>query len=125
MPQHKESAIVPRRWFRAAWDRVLGGALIAGGGVFVAAGYLGASGTRRISEQAAYLASGGLGGLFLLGCGATLLLSADLRDLGRQLDAAESVMSSLPALAGQDSQWEVPSGTAAGHREVELARGGR
>ena len=113
------------RWLRAAWDRALGGVLIAGGGAFVLAGYLGASGTSRISEQAAYLASGGLGGLFLLGCGATLLLAADLRDLWRQLDAAESVMASRAAPEVQGSQWEAASGTAEGHREVELARGGR
>jgi hypothetical protein len=33
-----------------------------------------------------YIASGGLGGIFLLGLGSTLWLSADLRDEWRKLD---------------------------------------
>ncbi len=104
MPRNKGGAIV--RWprLRAAWDRALGVGLIAGGGVCVMGGYLGVSGTRRLSEQAAYLASGGLGGLFLLGCGATLLVSADLSDLWRQLEITEEAVD---------------------RREIELVRGGR
>ena len=113
------------RWLRGAWDRALGVALVAAGGAFVVAGYLGVSATRRLSEQAAYLASGGVGGLFLLGCGATLLLSADLRDLWGQLDATETALSSAAGSEGRDSGWEAALEAAADRREVELAGGGR
>lgn len=123
-PQQKGGAVVRWRWLQAVWDRALGVSLIACGGMCVVGGYLGVSGTRRLSEQAAYLASGGLGGLFLLACGATLLLSADLRDLWRQLHAAEGALSS-PDRAGQGEHWPVAGTVNTDRREVEMAQGGR
>jgi len=81
-----------RTWLRAAWDRLLGFTAIALGGVLVIAGYVGVSGTRRIPAEASYLASGSVAGLFLLICGATLVLSADLRDQWRKLRRLESLM---------------------------------
>lgn len=74
-----------RAWLRAAWDRLLGFTAITLGGALVVAGYLGVSGSRRIPTQASYLASGSAAGLCLLICGATLVLSADLRDQWRKL----------------------------------------
>jgi hypothetical protein len=124
-PQEKGGAGVRWRWLRAVWDRALGVSLIVGGGMSLVGGYLGVSGTRRISEQAAYLASGGLGGLFLLACGATLLLTADLRDLWRQLDATEGALTSSPERAGHDLGWPVAGDASTDRREVVLARGGR
>ena len=41
------------------------------------------------AQQIPYIISGGIGGLFLLGLGAMLWLSADLRDEWRKLDAIE------------------------------------
>ncbi len=60
------------------------------GGIGVVLGWIGVSGAVYPAEQLPYLVSGGLGGLFLLGVGATLWLSADLRDEWRHLDTLES-----------------------------------
>jgi hypothetical protein len=84
------------RWIRAVWERAVGLTLIGLGSGCIIAGYWGVSGTRRLSEQAAYLASGGLGGLLLVGWGAVCLLWADLRDLDHQVSALEAVWSTPP-----------------------------
>jgi hypothetical protein len=81
-----------RVWLRAAWDRLLGFALIAVGATLALAGYVGLSGTRRIPEEVSYLTSGAVGGLFLLVCGATLVLSADMRDQLRKLRRLEPLV---------------------------------
>ena len=73
-------------WLRAEWDRVLGFTLIALGAILLVLGYLGVSDSPYVAEQLSYIASGGLGGLFLLGAGATLLILADLHDEWRKLD---------------------------------------
>ena len=78
-----------RRWLRAQWDRVLGALSMAAGGLAIVLGWWGVSGTTKTSHQLPYLISGGLGGLFLLGVGATLWLSADLRDEWRHLASME------------------------------------
>ncbi len=56
-------------------------------------GWVGVSGTNVLSDQAPYIVSGGLGGIFLLGVGATLWISADLRDEWRKLDRIEKALS--------------------------------
>lgn len=66
-------------------DRVLGWTLIGLGGLLLLLGYLGVHDTAYVVEQLPYVISGGLGGLFLLGVGTMLLLSADLRDQWRTL----------------------------------------
>jgi hypothetical protein len=80
-------------WLRAEWDRVLGFTLIAIGAVLLVLGYLGVSDSPYVAEQLAYIVSGGLGGLFLLGAGATLLILADLHDEWRKLDRVEAMLS--------------------------------
>jgi hypothetical protein len=47
------------------------------------------SDTLNTGEQLPYVVSGGMVGLFLLGLGAMLWLSADLRDEWRKLDRLE------------------------------------
>jgi len=81
-------------WLRAEWDRVLGFSLIALGAVLLVIGYLGVSDSPYVAEQLSYIASGGLGGLFLLGAGATLLILADLHDEWRKLDKVEAAIRS-------------------------------
>jgi hypothetical protein len=49
-------------------------------------GWRGVRDAELATQQIPYLASGGLIGLFLLGLGGTLWLSADLRDEWRKLD---------------------------------------
>jgi hypothetical protein len=62
------------------------------------------------AEQIPYVVSGGLVGVFLLGLGAVLWLSADLRDEWRKLDAIERHM-----LGGVPS----PSGDVNGSRDFQ------
>jgi len=49
------------------------------------------------AEQLPYIISAGIGGMFLLGLGAMLWLSADLRDEWRKLDRIERRLGSAPA----------------------------
>lgn len=71
---------------RFQWDRCLAVALGLAGAAAIFLGWLGVSDAVLPSEQIPYVVSGGLGGLFLLGIGATLWISADLRDEWRALD---------------------------------------
>jgi hypothetical protein len=73
-------------WLRHEWDRAGAGVAIAAGGIALVLGWVGVSGTGITAEQIPYVVSGGLGGLFLLGLGAMLWLSADMRDEWRVLE---------------------------------------
>lgn len=73
-------------WLRAQWDRVLAWLLVTGGLVALLVGWRGVSSTPYLAEQMPYLVSAGMFGLFLLGLGATVWISADLRDEWRKLD---------------------------------------
>jgi hypothetical protein len=79
-------------WLRAEWDRVAGFSLIGIGALLLVLGYHGVSQSPYVAEQLSYIASGGLGGLFCLGIGATLLISADLHDEWRKLDRLEAAV---------------------------------
>lgn len=72
-------------WVRTQWDRALGALAVLGGAILLLVGWLKISDTGFVSEQLPYLASAGLGGVFLLGLGGMLWLSADLRDQWREL----------------------------------------
>jgi hypothetical protein len=73
------------RLLRSQWDRAGGIAAAVAGLVALVAGWIGVSATRDTVEQIPYLVSGGLLGLFLLGVGHALWLSADLKDEWRRL----------------------------------------
>ena len=77
------------KWLRLQWDRVFGAAAIVSGAVAMLTGWSKVSATPYPAEQIPYVVSAGLGGLFLLGVGATLWHSADLRDEWRKLDRLE------------------------------------
>lgn len=70
---------------RSVGDRILAWCAIVVGLVALLLGYLGVKETAYVVEQIPYVVSGGMFGLFLLGTGAVLLLSADLRDQWRAL----------------------------------------
>lgn len=87
------------RWLRAQWDRFAGWGCVAVGGLLLIVGWYGMSGKPLAEQQLPYLLSGGLGGLFLLGLGAALLLSADLRDEWHKLDAIEEALRARDEVA--------------------------
>lgn len=75
------------------WDRALALVATVVGAVMLINGWVGVSGTNVLSEQEPYIVSGGIGGIFLLGIGATLWVSADLRDEWRKLDRIEKALA--------------------------------
>ena len=79
-------------WLPAVRERLIGVALIIAGVVMVIGGYLGVRGTPFVVIQLCYLASGGVIGIFCLGLGAAMVLSADLHDEWRHLDAIEAAI---------------------------------
>jgi hypothetical protein len=72
-------------WLRVQWDRAAAGAAFLAGLAALGLGWLGISDSLYVVEQLPYLISGGLVGLFLLGFGAVMWISADLRDEWREL----------------------------------------
>jgi len=71
------------------WDRSSAIVLTVIGAIALLGGWLGVRGTPVLAEQTRYIVSGGIGAVFFLGIGATLWLSADLRDEWRKLDRIE------------------------------------
>lgn len=82
-------------WARAQWDRVSAWVLVGIGALALVLGWIGVTGTPYVFEQIPYVISGGLGGLFLLGLGAMLWISADLRDEWRKLDQLVRLQEAL------------------------------
>jgi hypothetical protein len=86
---------------------------VIAGALAIVLGWNGVSEEPLTAQQIPYVISGGVGGLFLLGLGAMLWLSADLRDEWRRLDAIErntrSLRSSEP---DDDDPFLVPEGAA-------------
>jgi hypothetical protein len=74
------------KWITNQWDRAIAIGVAVLGALSIVLGWYGLSGKGLPSEQIPYLASGAVFGLFLLGVGGTLWLSADLRDEWRKLD---------------------------------------
>jgi len=70
---------------RTQWDRVGAWIAIVAGAVVLLLGWWGISGTTSVGRQLPYIISGGLFGVFLLGLGGLLWVSADLRDEWREL----------------------------------------
>ena len=94
---------------KSQWDRSAAIVLTLAGVICLVAGYAGVADSAILAEQTRYIVSGGIGGIFLLGLGATLWISADLRDEWRKLDRIER------ALADGVLRWSDESaGTGAG-----------
>jgi len=77
------------------WDRTAAVVSVVAGALVLVIGWFGASGTLDPGVQLPYILSGGVGGVFLLGLGATLWLSSDLRDEWCKLDAIDETLKSL------------------------------
>lgn len=76
-------------FFRSQADRVLAVLATIGGAVALMVGWLRVSELLYPAQQIPVVLSGGLFGLFLLGVGCALWISADLRDEWRKLDRIE------------------------------------
>ncbi|WP_019874068.1 hypothetical protein [Sporichthya polymorpha] len=103
---------------KSQWDRVAAVGLMLAGAVSLIAGYLQVADSKFLAEQTRFITSGGLGGLYLLGLGATLWISADLRDEWRKLDRIER------ALADGVLRWmDAPAsaGTSTGRESAPVA----
>ena len=76
-------------WLRLQWDRASAWGCVLAGAITLLVGWVGVSQTAFTAKQLPYIAGCGLGGLALIGTGAMLWLSADLRDEWRKLDRIE------------------------------------
>jgi hypothetical protein len=80
---------------KSQWDRIAAVACAVIGVILLIVGYQGIADSPYVAEELAYLISGGLGGVFFLGIGATLYISADMHDEWRKLDRIEEAILSL------------------------------
>jgi hypothetical protein len=94
------------------WDRSAAIVSTVIGVIALLGGWLGVRGTPVLPEQTRYIVSGGIGAIFFLGVGATLWLSADLRDEWRKLDRIEQ------SLGDGVLRW---AGDAAAENTVDLS----
>lgn len=96
-------------WLRAQWDRALATLLFASGALALLLGWLGVRDEALTVLQVPYIVSGGIGGILLVSVGATLWVSADLRDEWRILDdLAAAIRSHSPSLLADDAAAENP-----------------
>ncbi|MEW6471273.1 MAG: hypothetical protein AB1679_03295 [Actinomycetota bacterium] len=84
-----------KRFLRAEWDRVAGYAFVFAGAVALVFGFIGVRTAADVIDEISYLVTGGIGAIFLLGVGATLLLSADLHDDFRKLHRVEEKLDEI------------------------------
>ncbi|MEW6471510.1 MAG: hypothetical protein AB1679_04500 [Actinomycetota bacterium] len=98
-----------KRWLRSNWDRAGAWTLTALGVVVLYVGWDRISATGYPAEQLPYLLSAGIGGALLVAFGATLLLSADLRDEWHKLDRLERTFERIESrLAETGHQPAIP-----------------
>ncbi len=95
-------------WLRLQWDRAGAWTCVFAGAITLFVGWLGVSETAFTAKQLPYIAGCGLGGLFLLGTGAMLWLSADLRDEWRKLDLIEAAIREAGLAALEAPATEAP-----------------
>ena len=98
-----------KNYLRCQWDRAGAVACLAIGVVAMIVGYVGVSGTRETADQIPYVVSGGMVGLFLLGTGVMLWLSADMRDEWRKLDAIDQRLAAGEPAAAAPGDARIPA----------------
>jgi hypothetical protein len=105
---------------KSQWDRVLAVVLTISGAIALIAGILGVNDSIYLAEQTRYITAGGIGGIFLLGLGATLWISADLRDEWRKLDRIERALGE-GVLRWVDTSGQAPAETSTARRAKTTA----
>jgi hypothetical protein len=91
---------------KSQWDRIAAVVCAVGGVILLVVGYQGIADSPYVAEELAYLISGGLGGVFLLGVAATLYISADMHDEWRKLDRIEDAILSLRDDSGEPGRFD-------------------
>lgn len=118
-----------KRWLQAQWDRAAAVASVLIGALALLIGYYGVRDALYPGEQIPYVISGGLFGLFAVGLGAVLWLSADLRDEWRKLDDIHEAVTELvshtraspaPTSTADVVPSEQPTASANGERRQRL-----
>jgi hypothetical protein len=109
-------------YLRCQWDRA--GAVLAVllGAAALVLGWFGVSGKVLPAEQIPYVVSGGLGGIFLLGVGSVLWLSADIRDEWRKLDELDRGEEGAPAAEAQRDRAPLDVAVTDGSSRVTAVR---
>ncbi len=101
-------------WLRTQWDRALAWSLIVLGAVLVGIGGLQSRAAWTVADQLSFMLSAGLGGMLAIAAGATLLISAGLRDEWRRLHRlqASSPSAVSPSALVRHREWRSPLGWA-------------
>ena len=86
------------RWVGRATRPVWGWTLVGLGFIFVLVGYLGISREALVAKQLPYLISGGIGGIALVGFGAMLVGTEDLKRTQERIDHLERLVDDLHAV---------------------------
>ncbi len=107
------------------WDRTAAVVLTLAGVIALFAGYIGVADSVVLAEQTRYIVSGGIAGLFLLGVGATLWISADLRDEWRKLDRIEEALGNGVLRWADGSDKGAVTGRSNGHAVNTSASNGQ
>jgi hypothetical protein len=96
-----------KQWIRKHPDRAGAWVAVALGAIALFLGWQGASTTEYPAAQLPYIVSGGIGGALVVVFGATLLISADLRDEWHKLDRIERWLQEA-ALNGSQRPEPIP-----------------
>jgi hypothetical protein len=83
------------RWLTNQWDRTAAAVAVVVGLIALVLGYIGVSNNSLPGGQLPYIASGAMFGLFCVGIGATLWLSADMRDEWRKLEEVRARLDDI------------------------------
>jgi hypothetical protein len=86
------------KWVGKATRPVIGWVFVAIGVILIIVGYLGVSREALVAKQLPYLVSGGILGIALVGLGAVLLGTEDIRRDSGRLDRLERMVTDLHAL---------------------------
>jgi hypothetical protein len=110
------------RWVRRATRPVWGWSLVGLGLIFVLVGYLGISREALVAKQLPYLISGGIGGIALVGFGAMLVGTEDLKRTQERIDHLEGLVEDLhAALLSRPDAPTIPSSNGEANGRTERA----
>jgi hypothetical protein len=98
------------QWVGRATRPVVGWVLAGLGVIAIAIGYFGVSRESLVAKQLPYLISGGIGGIALVGAGAALVATEDLRRFRTRLDRLETMVGDLHSVLLSRADAPSPNG---------------